>query len=89
MGLTPTPCLARPPMTVSDIYRVRTLIRCKGGRLLRVNENVQFYYGHCGNVRFFSPFDKKRTNVPSIDPRCAQTACTMTARWDNNRPSIR
>jgi hypothetical protein len=37
-------------MTVSDMYRIRVLIRCKDGKLLRVNENVQFFYDQQGNV---------------------------------------
>lgn len=42
----------RPPMTVSDMYRIRVLIRCKDGKLLRVNENVQFFYDQQGNTRY-------------------------------------
>ena len=40
----------RPPMTVSDTVRIRVLIRCKDGKLLRVNENLQFFYDQHGNV---------------------------------------
>jgi hypothetical protein len=41
----------RPPLTSSDVFTFRALMKCSGGRLLRITENVQFFYGANGTVR--------------------------------------
>jgi len=50
-------------MTVSDMYTIRVLIRCKDGKLLRVTENLQFFYDQQGNVRLRVPIFRNRAHV--------------------------
>lgn len=43
--------LNRPPLTSSEVFTFRALMRCGGGKFLRITENVQFFYGTNGILK--------------------------------------